>query len=293
MSKYKSEGLKKLFLIMAISQILGLYVGYQISDSKSVSAGDGEISTQISEDESSLRDTILIVVLIISMTFIILFIILYLKKFGFIKFLLLLALFITSLIVFSSLLDPLDSYLGGYGIEMILAIILCIIWYKNSESSSIQNIASIFTIAGAAAIIGSSFDVVRILILVCIISVWDIIAVKSKVMTSLVDNMPQRVPLSISTDSKSSKVMSKEEFERSNDIVYSFELGNADVIFPLSLAIAAIDYGILASIFVISFSVFFTFFMFHVLMVKKIRVFSALPPAVGGAILGLGLGLLV
>ena len=156
-----------------------------------------------------------------------------------------------------------------------------------------QNIASIITIAGAAAIIGTSFDVIRMLVLVGVISVWDIIAVKSQVMTTLVDSMPERVPLAISTDSHDKKPLIKEKFDSdSDDYVYSFELGNADVIFPLSLAIAALEYGVVTSIFVITFSIFFTFLMFHILMLKAIRVFSALPPACGGAFIGLCVGLL-
>jgi presenilin-like A22 family membrane protease len=134
-----------------------------------------------------------------------------------------LAIFSTSIIVFSAIFPTND-------VLVILLTIALIAWrYTHKEDVVFRNVVSLIAIAGAGAYLGLSFGVIPVLAFICLLAIYDIIAVfYTKHMleigtTAVKNNFAFMV--AIPTEK------------------HTFELGNGDLVIPLVVASSVLING--------------------------------------------------
>lgn len=134
-----------------------------------------------------------------------------------------LAIFSTSMIVFSSFF-PYD-----YAITLILTTIIFILRYTNIKNVRMRSLAAGIAITGAGAYIGITLGMIPLIIFVTILSLYDIVAVFfTKHMIKIgKESIQNNFAFTIAIPTKK----------------HSFEIGNGDLVIPLAIAASIITNG--------------------------------------------------
>ncbi len=163
---------------------------------------------------------------------------------------------------------------------ILLAIELVILRFMWPNVFS-QNLALIFAVAGISATLGLFFSFEAVLVILAVLSVYDVIAVyRTQHMITLFKGLLEKgVPFSIIVPDRAGDVKAHVK-EAQPGTGRFLLLGTGDIAFPIVFAVAALKFGVLTSISVI-FGAFVGLFFIHlILMQKKIGAIPALPPIV-------------
>ena len=247
-------------IIFLMVQALGLYVGltlFQRQVIQTSATGSSVISFLISF-------SIATIVLILLLKF--------LKgKFMF-KFLLAFLIFIGSETVFGTFIPEEAAILIAFELVLLRFLVPNVLT---------QNLVMIFAIAGIGATLGLMFSLEAVLIILAILSVYDVIAVyRTKHMVSMFSGLIKKgVPFSLVIPDKITDI--KESLKDAQPGTGRFLLlGTGDVAFPIIFAVSALKYGLFASISVIIGAFVGIFFIHLILLQKKYGAIPALPPIV-------------
>ncbi|MBU1178673.1 hypothetical protein KJ903_05700 [Patescibacteria group bacterium] len=151
----------------------------------------------------------------------------------------------------------------------------------------VHNIAIVLALAGIGAYIGTGFSAWQILIIIAILSVYDIIAVfRTKHMVKMFTKLTNKgATFSIIVPSRLKNILSRLSKVKL-DGSYSF-LGTGDIALPLMLAVAALKMGWQYSLAVVIGALVGLIVMHWLqLKLKYNKPVAALPPIGGGAMLG-------
>lgn len=165
-------------------------------------------------------------------------------------------------------------------VAILLAIELVILRFYWPNVFS-QNLTLVFAIAGISATLGLFFSIQAVLVILAVLSVYDVIAVyRTKHMITLFKGLLEKgVPFSIIIPDKISDVKVNVKDARPGEGKF-LHLGTGDIAFPIIFAVSALRFGITASLSVI-FGAFVGLFFIHlILMQKKVGAIPALPPIV-------------
>lgn len=165
-----------------------------------------------------------------------------------------------------------------------------------------QNIAIIIAIAGISAQLGVFLTAPAVIILLIVLSVYDVWAVfKTKHMVKMAKGLIQRgmapmivMPTSWKDFTKSMKIVEREKLKPARRRVMKYMmLGTGDLAFPLVFAVSALPYGLLSAYAVIM-GALAGIVVIHILMTsRKFPALPALPPIAAGSIIAFALSLLL
>jgi len=210
---------------------------------------------------------------------------------GVLKYLELVVVFVASLIVFDILFQ---FAVFGIPFGAIPAFALAI-WKFKWPTRWNQNIALVFSLAGAGALMGISLEVFPIMIFIAILSVYDIISVfftKHMVyMAKAMTEKPFAFVASIPTEfSKPKKVHSLQTGKDQIKKMHTFHLGGGDLAIPLMFSASVLRYFSLTHALITSAGALLaTFFIFVYVLKSPGKPLPALPPIAAGAFLAFAL----
>ena len=262
-------------------QVLGLYTASQL-----VGFLEENPDLEMFEDPGNVMNSFQIFGYIMVGTIILILIIKYVKHA--LQYLELAIVFLASEVTFEALIPYSFS---GIPIAVFFALALAI-WKFRWPSVMNQNIALIFSLSGAGALIGTSLYVLPIMIFAAILSLYDIIAVfftKHMVfMAKALTEKPLAFVAAIPVKFKEArKVMSMHTGKEIMQKKHVFLLGGGDLALPLILAASIYRYFSLGhAIFSLIGALLATFYIFWVVLQKPGKPLPALPPIVAGAFLG-------
>jgi len=157
-----------------------------------------------------------------------------------------------------------------------------------------QNIAIIIAIAGVSAQLGALLTPQAVIILLVILSLYDVWAVfKTKHMVGMARGLIQRgmMPVIVLPDNWRNftaklETVKKSKLKPSKEPSLKYVmLGTGDLAFPLVFAVSVLSYGI-QSAFAVVIGAFFGVLFIHILMTsKKFSALPALPPIAIGSII--------
>lgn len=264
-----------LLAIFAIVQVMGIYCGYQYL----ALIQSGEVQGPF-ENPDSAANSIILFVYILIITFIIILIIRFRKSF--LKIFEAMAVFFASWIAFDFLMPyNLIGYLIPWGV--ILAILLTA-WKMLKPTILSQNIALIFSVTGAGAIIGGSLGVFPVIIFLLILSAYDFISVfitkhmvyMAKAITETPMAFTAAVPL------------------KTKKVSHVFQLGGGDLVMPLILSVSVLGRLGVYHALVTSLGAFIALALLFLYVIKRPgEALPALPPLSAGACLGLVASVLI
>ena len=252
-------------LFLAI-QFLGLYVGYWI------------FTHQIIIPAETTGSVITFLVSFSVATVGLIFLLKFFRTRIFFKFLLAFLIFVGSETVFTVFIPEEAAILLAFEL-----VILRFYW-PNVFS---QNLALIFAVAGISATLGLFFSIEAVLIILAVLSVYDVIAVyRTKHMIALFKGLLEKgVPFSIIVpDSVSDVSVSVKDAQPGTGRFLL--LGTGDVAFPIIFAVAALKFGIMSSLSVIAGAFIGLLSIHFLLMQKKVGAIPALPPIVFFSLIG-------
>jgi len=203
----------QLAVVFLITQLLGLYVaGFLLEE--------GIKTTIVSDNPEDIANAIGLIVYILVFTGVILVIIRFFKGGGLFKLLETLAIFSTSVIVFSAFVPE---------IAFMLAVLLVALRNSIADNLLARNFSAVIAIAGAGAVIGVSIGVVPALVFIALLSVYDLIAVfKTKHMVTMAKSITKRnLAFTIAMPTKE----------------HTFQLGTGDLVIPLVFAVTVLHAG--------------------------------------------------
>ncbi len=178
-------------------------------------------------------------------------------------------------------------------IPAIVLTIVCIYFYYRHPNVITQNIAIGLAISGASVMLGLSITVWQVLILLAILSVYDIIAVwKTKHMIKLFKGLAERgVIMALIIPSKISNIWANlRQVKPGEEFLL---LGTGDIAFPIIFAVSALKYSIWSSVAIILGALLgLSFIHFFFIAKKERKPIPALPPIAVGSALGFFISLL-
>lgn len=291
------EEKKTVFLfigIFLVTHLLGLYTGNRYNQfiNQAIETGELEKRPEIIEGVSAERaeNSFILFGFIIIATVIILLVIKFWRNF--LKVIEAFAIFFSSWITFDFLI-PIGFWYISVG--FFLAIILTA-WKMFRPSIFSQNIAVIFTIAGAGAIIGASLGILPVLIFMLLLTIYDFISVfVTKHMVHLakeITKRPTAFVVSIPHKFKRAVKFTYEKKKRKKKI-HVFQLGAGDIAIPLIFSVSVLSsysfiHGLLTSIG----SVFALGILIFYLIRKPGRALPAIPFITLGSLTGFIISLL-
>jgi len=264
-----------LMLIFVIVQLLGIYCGYQYL--QLIKAGEIEGAFQ---DPESVSNSLELFVYILLMTGVLILIIRFKKS--------LLRVFEAFAILFASMVafDFLMPYWlveGSISLGMVLAIALTA-WKMRRPTILNQNIALIFALSGAGAILGGSLGILPIIVFLMILSIYDFISVFwTKHMVYLAKAITERpmaftaaVPL------------------KTKNVSHVFQLGGGDLVMPMILSVSVLGrLGLYQAALTTLGALIALGILFAYVLKHPGEPLPALPPVSAGACLGLVAGVIL
>ncbi len=206
---------KSLFLqltaIFLITQILGLAVaGFLLEE--------GIKTTIVSDNPEDIVNAFALIAYILVFTGIILVIIKFFKGGALFKLLETLAIFSTSVIVFSAFIPE---------IAFMLSVLLVALRNSVADNLLARNLSAVIAIAGAGAVIGVSIGVLPALTFIVLLAIYDFIAVfKTKHMVTMAKSITKRnLAFTVALPTKN----------------HTFQLGTGDLVIPLVFATAVLN----------------------------------------------------
>jgi presenilin-like A22 family membrane protease len=266
--------------VFVLVQIIGIYTGWQY-----LQLIDAGVAQPIFEDPSDPFNALQLMFYILIMTAFLLILIRFKKKL--IYFLEALAIFFTSDIVFEL---AIPYGIGPLPIGMVLAFALTA-WKMLRPTILSQNVALIFSVSGAGAIIGASFDILPVVIFILLLSAYDFISVfytKHMVyMAKALTDRPTAFTAAFPVKDKVKKGKVTKYYE------HVFQLGGGDLVIPLVFSVSVLNqYGFTSMIFSAVGSLVALILLFNYLMNKSVPL-PALPPIAAGAFIGFAISLLI
>ncbi|MFW5902428.1 MAG: presenilin family intramembrane aspartyl protease [archaeon] len=222
------------------------------------------------------------------------------------------AIFFASLIVFELLIPigiPLP-YIGIISIGFFLALILTLI-HIHKRSYLTQNVALVFAVSGAGAVLGASLGVIPVLIFMFALGIYDFISVfytKHMVyMAKAITEKPMAFTAAFPTQTKGqekhvekirSKRIESPETEKPGEkklkqYSKTFQLGGGDLAIPLVFTVSLLRIGILHAISASIGALIALILLFIFLLKRPGIAIPALPPVSAGATLGFLISLLI
>ncbi|MFA5357303.1 MAG: presenilin family intramembrane aspartyl protease [archaeon] len=204
--KFNANAFALLFLIFAVTEILGLIVAQSLLKTIQVEPVFGQTINDAS-------NAIYLVGMILATTALLILLLRMKRKRNFLWIIEALAVFSTSTIVFGTII-------GDYSI--LVAILLVLLRQMNRKKLWLRNLTCIILIAGAGAYLGISLGTLPILIFIIALAIYDIIAVfGTKHMVTIGKEVSEgNFAFTIAIPTKEHK----------------FELGNGDLVVPLMVA---------------------------------------------------------
>lgn len=268
----KKQAFIILLIIFLSVQLIGLVTAIQFN--KAVQTGEIE---PVFKNPDSILNSIYLFAYILIMTVVLLLVIKFKKKL--IYFIEAVSIFFSSWIVF----DLIISYSIGYPIGIVFAMALTY-WKMKRPTYLSQNIALIFAVAGAGAVIGSSFSVLPVMVFIFLLSCYDFFSVFiSKHMIYLakaITEKPTAFTAAIPTKTKK--------------FTHTFQLGGGDLVIPLVFAVSVLNaHGLTSALFSLVGALIALILLFKFIMKKPGIALPALPPLAAGAFIGFALSLLL
>jgi presenilin-like A22 family membrane protease len=267
-----------LLLIFLSVNALGLYTGYQYAQ-----AIDAGVLEPAFENPEETMNAVIIFAYILAITGVIILIIRYKKSL--LRVLEAIAIFVASDIVFEFLIPY--ALFGVLPIGLVLALILTVVKYRRPTFLT-QDIALIFTGAGAGAVIGVSFGVLPVLVFILMLSIYDFFSVfisKHMVyMAKAITETPMAFTAALPTDFGKPRPVGK---ARTRKKVHVFQLGGGDLVIPLVFAVSVMRwYGLGHALFAVLGAMVAMILLFAYVLRKPGIPLPALPPVSAGACLG-------
>jgi len=276
-----------ILVIFLAVQILGLFTASQY-----IEYFEANPEYEVFENPGDVSNSFMLFGYILAGTVIMLLIIKYWKNF--LRYLELIVVFFASEIS----LEALFPYpVLDIPIAIPLALTLAI-WKFKWPNLLNQNIALVFSLAGAGALLGISLEVFPIMIFAAVLSIYDIISVfftKHMVyMAKAITERPFAFVASIPTEFvKAKKVTSLQTGKVVMKKIHTFHLGGGDLAIPLILSASVLRYFSLTHAIITSIGALIaTFFMFSYVLKKPGKPLPALPPITAGAFLAFALSVL-
>jgi len=264
-----------LLSIFLIVQIIGLYCGYQYI--QMLNAGEIEGAFQNPEEVSN---SLLLFVYILLMTGVLILIIRFKKSL--LRVFEAMAIFFASWIAFDFLIP---YWLIGENIPWGLVLALALTAWKMLRPTILsQNVALIFALSGAGAIIGGSLGVLPIIVFLLILSIYDFISVFwTKHMVYLAKAITERpMAFTAAVPLKTKKVS------------HVFQLGGGDLVMPLILSVSVLGrLGLYQAALTTLGSLAALGILFAYVLKYPGEPLPALPPVSAGACLGLAAGIIL
>lgn len=178
-------------------------------------------------------------------------------------------------------------------IPALILTIACIYFYYRHPKVITQNIAIGLAISGTGVMLGLAIQIWQVLILLAVLSVYDIIAVwKTKHMIKLFKGLAERgVIMALIIPSKIANVFADLRQVRPGEEFLL--LGTGDIVFPIIFAVSALKYSIWSSVAIILGALLgLSFIHFFFIARKERKPVPALPPIAIGSALGFFVSLL-
>jgi presenilin-like A22 family membrane protease len=164
-----------------------------------------------------------------------------------------------------------------------------------------HNVGLTLAIAGIGAELGITLNLETIIILLVILSVYDVFAVfKSKHMIKMFKGLMEKgaamaiiIPDNPRNFVKTFDHVKTEKLKEKSSKRKSFlMLGTGDIAFPVIFAVSALQISVISSISVVFGALAGVFLTHYLIMVRKIKALPALPPIALGCLIGFGLSLI-
>ncbi len=269
-----------ILVVYVLVQVIGIYTGWQYV--QLVNAG---LAQPIFANPSDPFNAIQLMFYILVMTAFLL-ILIRLKK-QLIYVLEALAIFFTSDIVFE-LAIPFG--VGPIPVGAILAFALTA-WKVFRPTVISQNIALIFSVAGAGAVIGASFGMTPVILFMLLLSAYDFLSVfYTKHMVYMAKALTERptaftAAFPVKDTEKRGKI--------TKQFSHVFQLGGGDLVIPLVFSVSVLThYGFVSMIFS-SLGAMAALMLLFFYAIKRNVPLPALPPIAAGAFIGFAISLLI
>jgi presenilin-like A22 family membrane protease len=255
-------------LLFLLTQFLGLAVGFRLH-------GIEEVRKAIEAQPISLSR--FLITFFIG-TAILLLLLRFVKKKAIFQGLFYFLLFFGCLVFFDAFLPFFLTVLASV---VVVALRFCL------PSVLTQNLAIIFSIAGISAYLGLSLTVIQVIILLLVLSIYDVIAVyKTKHMVEMFKTLAQSgaVFSLVVPDKIRDFSVGVKDVKPGSHFLF---LGTGDLAFPIIFSISALKVGLISSVFIILgafFGLGLINLYFHIS--KRKMPVAALPPIALGAIVG-------
>lgn len=255
-------------------QALGIYVGSQL-----ISAG-----ISVVENPEDVSTSGLLFVYILATTALVILIIKYKK--WLLRVLEAFAIFFASDVVF-------ETFIGAPGLVLAAALTA----YKVLRPSLVsQNLALIFSVAGAGAVLGASLGIMPVIVFMLLLATYDFISVfvtKHMVyMAKEITKTPMAftAALPYAPSPAEAKRLGKEGAAKKAHV---FQLGGGDLVIPLVFSVSVLHaYGLKAAMFT-ELGAAVALVLLFLSVMKKPKALPALPPITAGALLGFLLGMAI
>ncbi len=178
-----------------------------------------------------------------------------------------------------------------YGVALAIAIVALRFWKPTVLT---HNIAIFIALAGVSAKLGTLLPVLAVIVILALLSVYDVIAVfKTKHMVKMFKGMIQQglpigiiIPENIGLLGRSMKAVSAQKLKEKSKKAFIM-LGGGDLSFPAVFAVSALAvYGWTVALAIVAGAMVGMVSIHFLLLKKEIRALPALPPIAAGSILG-------
>lgn len=289
-------------LIMFISvQVLGMATGYRYLNLISV----GAVEPALGQPENPMNALYLLGYILV-VTLIILLVIKFKKSV--ITVLEGLAIFFASMIVFQ-LLVPISipiPYLGLFPLGILLALLLTYVHLKKRTYLT-QNIALVFAVSGAGAVLGASLGVLPVLLFILALGVYDFISVfytkhmlyLAKAITEKPRAFTAALPSNIKSYGQGSKEREQEQRKMKKSSQgkeghgHTFQLGGGDLAIPLMFTVSTMRVGLMHSLATAIGALVALIILFSYVIRKPGIALPALPPITAGGLIGFLISVIV
>ncbi len=284
-----------LILVFLCVQAIGLTTGYRYLELVSA----GEVEPAIPEGKESIASVLLFAYILFA-TGIILLIVKFKKKLltaveG-------LAIFFTSSIVFELLIPVGINIPGAFTIPIGIPLALTLTVIHLSRPTYLtQNVALIFAVSGAGAILGASLGVMPVLIFILFLGIYDFISVfytkhmlyMAKAITERPRAFTAAFPTNIKSYTKTSSKENGEEGKTKRESGHTFQLGGGDLAIPLMFTVSLLNISIISALAASLGALTALILLFTYILKRPGIALPALPPVTAGAVTGFLLSLLI
>ena len=270
-------------LIFLSAQVIGLATAAQYQEL--LQSGE---EPPILENPSDVSNSVIIFAYILVITGVIILIIKYAKKL--LTVIEAVAVFFTSDIVFELLIPY--AILGTIPVGLVLAVILTAAKITKPTITT-QNLALVFSVAGAGAVLGTSLTIIPVLVFMLLLSAYDFVSVfltKHMVyMAKAITEKPRAFTAAFPTRTRT-KTPEGGEVETS----HTHQLGGGDIVIPLMFASSLLaGYGITHAAAATAGALIALLLLFQFVVTRPGYALPALPPVSAGACLGFLAALLI